>query len=518
MITLTAKINLLSGNNGSLWLGSNNTAGNNISNDLNRVVGVKNGGSNPFIIGASKLGDGSTFSRKVDYFIGNQLSDENGDFINPYEFEIKSSSSLSNISIAFDTVNNRYPKTIKLYKKVKQVITENREGRSNGWANEGGFYEVIKDGNNVTLKFSVKGFYDLIYNVPENATFNTAVVDGSFKLIDEEGNPVNYSGTSQIRVDYNGEESISGEFEGTIDESDKEILELEVKSSSFYVTLMYEYEEIISENIVAEYIGDYVDDDPIFTIPNLPFFEQDSSLLIKINDWNSPNYPLVITGIYTEVSIEINRKNLIAINRSIFDRSDLKLPSWGIISNTGNIEFNDIDGEIRDYAEQLLLQSGLSCEIRLNNTLVDGASELIAKMETDQWEYDNDSRIVNVSIKDDLEEWQDINVAEKNYDPRKNEHKPFSWLYEHLWKLTSNRSPYVNDKGETIIGKGNYNMLSIVDLDEDTQAVLNNTYIQYPFLESGSLWQQWTKLCQVCQLHIYKNSDGIVVCRYNGGN
>jgi hypothetical protein len=61
-------------------------------------------------------------------------------------------------------------------------------------------------------------------------------------------------------------------------------------------------------------------------------------------------------------------------------------------------------------------------------------------------------------------------------------------------------------------------MLSINELDEDTQAVLNNTYIQYPLLESGSLWQQWTKLCQACQLHIYKNSDGVVVCRYNGGN
>ena len=378
MITLTAKINLLSGDNKALELGSDNLSGNNISSDLSSVVGVKKQGSNPFIIGASKLGDGSTFSNGVDYFIGDQPSDDNGNFATPYSITIMGNYRDS-LTIAFDTANGRHPKSVR--------------------------------------------------------------VDGV----------------------------------------------------------------------------EYIDDDPIFIFPSKEMVVSPSHI-IEISNWNSPKHPLVITGIYAEVNIDIDYRNLISISRSIFDRSDLKLPSFGIISNTGDIEFNDIDGEIRDYAEQLLLQSGLSCEIKLNNTLVDGASETIGLFETDQWNYENDSRVVSVSIKDDLEEWQDINVAPIDYDPRVVESKPFSWLYEHLWKLTSNRSSYVNDKGETIIGNGNYNMLSIIELDEDTQAVLNNTYIQYPLLESGSLWQQWTKLCQVCQLHIYKNNDGVIVCRYNGGN
>lgn len=362
MITLTAKINLLSGDNSKLQLGSDNLSGNNISRDLSSVVGVKKQGSNPFIIGASKLGDGSTFSNGVDYFIGDKLSDDNGNFANPYTITI-TGNAMTSLTIAFDTANGRHPKS--------------------------------------------------------------------------------------VRVDR----------------------------------------------------VEYIDDDAIFTVTGL---RESTSHTIRIYDWNDPLYPLVITGIYAEVSIEIDRRNLISISRSIFDRSDLKLPSFGIISNTGDIEFNDIDGEIRDYAEQLLLQSGLSCEIKLNNTLVDGASETIGLFETDQWNYENDSRVVSVSIKDDLEEWQDINVAEINYDPRNLESKPFKWLYEHLWAITT--------------ANNNYNMLSFEELDTDTRGVLQNTYIQYPFLEIGSLWQQWTKLCQVCQLHIYKNNDGVIVCRYNGGN
>lgn len=205
----------------------------------------------------------------------------------------------------------------------------------------------------------------------------------------------------------------------------------------------------------------------------------------------------------TEV-IDIGRRNMLAVESSIFDRSDLKLPSFGIISNTGNIEFNDNDGRVLQYAESLKLQAGQKCELWLNNSLVEEANEMIGLFETDQWNYDNDNRVVSVSIKDDLEEWQNINVEKISYDPRKPQSKPFSWIYKHLWGITTKN--------------GNYKMLSFDELDKNTQDTLNNTYIQYPLLKSGSLWQQWTKLCQVCQLHIYKNTDGVVTCRYNGGN
>jgi hypothetical protein len=227
---------------------------------------------------------------------------------------------------------------------------------------------------------------------------------------------------------------------------------------------------------------------------------------------------LYITGVSTAPFI-VNSKNLISFEFSLFDRSDLKLPSFGIISNTGNIEFNDYNGEILRYAENNVLQSGIQCEVFIKNSLYEqeGVYERIANLETANWDYDYENKVVSVSLKDELEEWQDINVEGTSYDPRVDERKPFSWLYEYLWKLTSNNS-YVNDNGEELIGEGNYNMPSIVDLDKNTKAVLNNTYIQYPLLKSGSLWQQWNKLCQVCQLHIYQNNDGIVVCKYNGGN
>lgn len=199
--------------------------------------------------------------------------------------------------------------------------------------------------------------------------------------------------------------------------------------------------------------------------------------------------------------ILINKRNLLSLERSIYDRNDLKLPSFGIISNYGNLEINDTDGSILEYAEKRLLEKGLKCEIFLNNTLA-SYSTRIGVFETDEWDYDSENFVVNVSIKDDLEEWQDINVDGISYDPSNPTVQPLSEIYN-----------YLRDKTNT-----NYPMLSLDELDGATKGILTNTYLQYPLLEKATLWQQWTKLCQVAQLHIYKNNEGKVVCEYNGGN
>ena len=193
----------------------------------------------------------------------------------------------------------------------------------------------------------------------------------------------------------------------------------------------------------------------------------------------------------TEI-IEIDRRNMISIESSTVDRSDFKLPSFGIISNTGRIEFNDNDGRVLRYAEALRLVKGLRCEITLSNTLVEGANELVGVYETDEWDYDNDSRVVSVSLKDDLEEWQDISCEEY---PLQNEMTMYA-IYEYLLSLTPNK--FKNSSGG-------------FNLSVDTKSYLRSVKCLYPYLDSGNLWGQWQKLCEACGLHIYKNSINEVV-------
>lgn len=200
--------------------------------------------------------------------------------------------------------------------------------------------------------------------------------------------------------------------------------------------------------------------------------------------------------------IEINRRNIQSIDVKLTDRGDTKLPSFGIISNAGSLSYVDSDGTTLALANANLLKEGIRCDIFLKNTLVPNKVESIAVLETAQWDYDSENKIVGVSLQDELVEWQSINVDAINYDPRNAEPKPLSWFYRQLWDLT----------------KTNYDMLSFDKLDSDTRTMLDSTFVRYPLLEKGSLWQQWTKLCEVGLSHIYKSKSGRIVYKYNGGN
>lgn len=361
MIEITAQIKI-EGSVGDFNASFDNAQGNeytnNISGELGAITGVKSQGSNPFIIGASKLGSGATFSDKVDYLIGD-LSDKNGNFLKSYIIKVNSSQykKFGNITIAFDIVSGRYPKSIKV--------------------------------NGV----------------------------------------------------------------------------------------------------------DYADDDAIFTIADI----DTNSLTIEISNWNTPNSPLVITGIYDGITIDIDRRNLISFEYGIFDRGDINLPSYGILSNTGSIEFNDVDGEVADYAEALLLTSGATVQCFLKDTL-SGTETLIANTFTETWDYDSNNRQVSVSLKDDLEKWQEISVEGKSYDPYDN-------------KPITAKDIYINLVGKTNVAKVQPFML----LDEETKHILENTIIPYDIRNAGTLWEQWQKLCQLCGLYIYKNKNGVIRPTYTNG-
>lgn len=246
----------------------------------------------------------------------------------------------------------------------------------------------------------------------------------------------------------------------------------------------------------------YYDDDPTWTIP----LTSADMHTITISNWNKPNSPFVISSIYTDLSIELDDTNLLDFERTIMDRSDVKRPSFGIISNTGSLSFIDKDGEVKDYIAQQIISSQNVISAYLVNAETN-ARKQIAYFNTEKWSYNNSQSLVNVSLKDDLEEWQDINVPAVEYTPTVSTPKTAEWFYKHLWR-------FMNEPENNPLKK--YKMLSFNELDNETKAVLSGTTIQYPLLESASLWAQWDKLCQLCFLRVYKRNDGRTVCKYSG--
>ena len=199
--------------------------------------------------------------------------------------------------------------------------------------------------------------------------------------------------------------------------------------------------------------------------------------------------------------INLDYRNSLSLERTITDRSDLKLPSWGIISNGGNLRFVDSNGSVKRLAEQRLLKSGMTVIFHLTNT-ISGANSTVGEFLTSQWDYDDNSKQVSVSLQDELQEWQSILINQVHYNPFHEKDLSFGWLYGKIYELTPDK----------------YSMLPFSELDIETQEVLSDTHFEFYILDANNLWGAWNQLCQACQCHIYKNNNGNTVCRYNGGN
>ena len=200
-------------------------------------------------------------------------------------------------------------------------------------------------------------------------------------------------------------------------------------------------------------------------------------------------------------SIVLDYRNSLSIERSIFDRSDISMPSWGVISNGGKLKFVDTDGSIRALVEQRLLKSGMAVTITLSNT-ISGASASVGEFFTENWDYDNDSHNVSVSVKDELIKWQKILFTQIKYSPYAYKDWPAKEIYEYLNGITPK----------------DFDMLAFNELDEITKTHLSNSKVEFFILDSENLWSAWNTFCEAFQTHIYKNNRGITACKYNGGN
>ena len=277
---------------------------------------------------------------------------------------------------------------------------------------------------------------------------------------------------------------------------------ISISSGKNIENITIEFDKINDEYPTGILINDidyYELNSPIFTYYN----SNSNSIKILFYQQNANRSPLVITGIYVKTTININKQNLVSLNRQFIDRENIMHPSYGIYSNSGKIEFRDNNGEVKEFITKKQKSPNLSGKIYLEDSIKKD-SYPIGDFITNDWDYDDDNRIVTVSIYDDLQEWQNITVDTINYDPQ-DPTKEFSTLKD-LYYLLRKKTPE------------KYRLASFDSLDFGTRYMLSNYKITYPLLLSGSLWEQWTKFCQLGGLYIYENYSGIVTCKWTLGS
>lgn len=477
MITLSAKINIL----GSSEIGTLTSAsisggsGINVSTSFSNLIGKKaKTNVSPFILGRSVLDTNTTYASDVGFFIGDKIAlGTDAKFPQTYEIAV-SGKNLKGVVLAFDDTHNRYPKSI--------LVNGNAVG-VNSATTYVSFDEIESSTQEITFPsldktVSSSGVIDFdnsiyAYSAASDVktyegfekysicTINGIEVGTEYTTVAKSGN-VSLRGLSTYNAKFaNG--VLSLQTTKTLHKSAQKLTQLKAASLTLTATFTT-------------------------SIPT-----------IEIADWNTALEPLIISGLYTDLALNIDDRNISDINCETLSVGDTSLPSYGVYSNTGEIKFVDTTDEVRAYAEQLLLKSGLTVEIFVMNKITN-AKERVAVYSTSDWDYKTYNKNVTVSLHDDLEDWQDIYVAGFYYDYNE---KPV-WTAKQFYEYLHTQTP------------SKYNMQTYSQLDTTTQNHLAEIIVQYPYLESGTLWEQWDKLCNLAQLHIY-SQQGTVYCVYRGG-
>ena len=110
------------------------------------------------------------------------------------------------------------------------------------------------------------------------------------------------------------------------------------------------------------------------------------SVIVTFNSWSITNSPIKIQGIYSNIVIDVTLRNAIGIDYNHSAKATVNLPSYGILSNKGNISFVDSDDSVLGFANNGFLKGGAEVEINLTNTLTK-KSEVLAQCITDTWDY-----------------------------------------------------------------------------------------------------------------------------------
>lgn len=251
------------------------------------------------------------------------------------------------------------------------------------------------------------------------------------------------------------------------------------------ITIVFDKEDEVWPTEVVINGESYMNDDATFTVGG--FGGTVDQLEVTISKLNKPNKGLIVTGIYVDVTIVVDEKNLDSFTYSIYDRDSNDEPSYGIVSNSGTLSFIDGTGEVLDLLQINAIKGESTVTIDVINTLTN-KKELFVKCVTDKWQYDNDNFVVTVTLKDIIERLQQINFI-----------LPFTTsisidnIVERINTVMPNNMTLVFDEST----KG--------EIDSMLNSNLNNVYY-----DAGSVWDVIQNLCTTFNLKCYSryNSSG----------
>ena len=171
-------------------------------------------------------------------------------------------------------------------------------------------------------------------------------------------------------------------------------------------------------------------------------------------------------------NIIYNVDGFLNIEFSSRDRGNIsESTDWGIYANSGNFEFIDNNSTFLSVAERIesicIYYSALNKE------------KLLATFLIEDYEYDYETKKVNVKLKDSI-----------------------------LGLQTSHLGEYYPFHAETLLSIYNKNISSFANITNESSNKMSNTHINTSYMDKSTKWSAINKICQASMLRCFSDVNG----------
>lgn len=217
-----------------------------------------------------------------------------------------------------------------------------------------------------------------------------------------------------------------------------------------------------------------------------------NSQTITFDMWNRANYNACFTHIVEfDDELVLDKRWIKSVESLSQSTGQPKEIYYGITPSRGNIEILDVNGEIKDYIQDAILEpNNLPISIYANGKQVHHHI-------SGDGDYNLESKSLNLPLTNSLSEWD--NIQYNGYQFSTTPTSLLKILKDCLNLITTN-----DDEKDEMLDQLVYVSGGI---EIPIKNYLDMIICEYPYLKKDSLRNSIDKICQVAQLNVYKTND-----------
>lgn len=351
--------------------------------------------------------------------------------------------------------------------------------------------------SNTSYKVDVSGVFDVLDIATEGSSgISMASDDGSDDLdlvFDENDNLSSYAVADGTVED---EENPSEFIWGIVPEDGKYSVKLTFTESKDLRHLL-----IYGDSVVGQYpVEAIIDGSTTITntdnMWNIDFGEPSDTHTVEFTKWSLPNYNACLTRIMVSIRyLELGREFVNNFNTLSQTTTTPSTVQYGVVANSGKIDINDIDDELRGYIEEGIIEnSNMKIELYINDNKVQTHT-------TSDSSYVEEERILRLQLTNGFSKWNKITYVGR---PLTSAMYADELLIEVLKTLEYNDNQIEKSLSNLIVFGPNNVTGTIKDY-------LHTIRIPYPYLKSASYRETIDKFCNLAQLNVYADEDDLPI-------